>query len=220
MARQYNLACPVARALDVLGDRWTLLIVRDLHAGPARFTDLDKSLTGLAPNLLIERLRTLEDVGMVLRRDGAHSVVLYELTASGRATSPVLFELAKVGVALPVPEDLERLAPGNLRHLAVVLEQGANAVAPDGLDLRAGMVMDGEPFSIIARNGVVTVRYEAVTDPDVVIASSYDSLIAAIEQRISPEELSKSVELVEGTPERQAQLRGLIWGALGSLLPS
>ena len=67
--RTYEQYCPIATALDVLGDRWTLLVLRELLIGEQRFTDLRRSLPGMAPNLLTERLRLLEDQGFVTRRE-------------------------------------------------------------------------------------------------------------------------------------------------------
>jgi hypothetical protein len=64
--RSYNLLCPISRALDHIGDRWTLLILRDLYAGPARFKDLQTGLAGIASNLLSDRLHALEASGFTV----------------------------------------------------------------------------------------------------------------------------------------------------------
>ena len=84
--RRYKLLCPIARALDRVGDRWTLLILRDLHAGPARYTDLQSGLLGIASNLLTDRLRQLIDDGLVMKRDGDYGVALYVLSERGTRT--------------------------------------------------------------------------------------------------------------------------------------
>jgi DNA-binding HxlR family transcriptional regulator len=68
MPRQYGQACPVAKSLEILGERWTLLIVRDLLRGAARFQDLQTSLDGIAPNLLSERLKAMEEHGLITRQ--------------------------------------------------------------------------------------------------------------------------------------------------------
>src|ERR1700744_4316681 len=91
--RSYDQYCSVARALDVVGDRWTLLIVRELLLqGPCRFTDLKNGLPGIAPNLLSSRLKELEDAGLGARQAAPPPVatVLYLLTAGGRTLEPVL----------------------------------------------------------------------------------------------------------------------------------
>ena len=99
--------CPIARALDVLGDRWTLLILRELVNGDQRFTDLRTNLPGIALTVLTQRLRALTDEGLVttgkLPPPAARSV--YTLTDRGRSTGPVLSALARWGMPLPEPPD-------------------------------------------------------------------------------------------------------------------
>ena len=82
-SRKYQLICPIDRALDRIGDVWTLLILRDLHAGPAGFSDLQSGLDGIASNLLTNRLQEPIGGGLVRRRDAEFGVTLYELL--GRA---------------------------------------------------------------------------------------------------------------------------------------
>ena len=108
--KSYDQYCPVAEALDLVGERWTLLIVRELTYGPQRFTDLRVGLPGIPPNLLASRLRELEDGGIVRRRDlpapAARSV--YELTEEGRGLEPTLRALARWGIhRLPPPDEGE-----------------------------------------------------------------------------------------------------------------
>ena len=98
--RTYGQWCPIATGLDVIGDRWTLLICRELTFGDRRFTDLRRALPGLAPNLLTERLRGLQQAGLVesaeLPAPAARSV--YRLTDEGRAAIvPVLRSVARLG---------------------------------------------------------------------------------------------------------------------------
>ncbi|MCP4968475.1 MAG: helix-turn-helix transcriptional regulator, partial [bacterium] len=92
--RSYRLLCPIARALDVIGDRWTLLILRDLHAGPARYQELQEGL-GMATNLLSTRLVELTAAGLIHKPNPGRSA--YELTVLGRLTDRVLWELAGFG---------------------------------------------------------------------------------------------------------------------------
>jgi DNA-binding HxlR family transcriptional regulator len=106
--KSYNRFCPVARALDVLGERWTLLIIRELDiGGPARFTDLQKNLPDLASNLLSERLRDLETRGLVVRETVSPPTPakVYRLTNAGREVHPILIALGRWGIAhAPVNE--------------------------------------------------------------------------------------------------------------------
>src|SRR3954467_13504421 len=97
--RSYNQYCGLSYALDKVGERWTLLIVRELVAGPRRFTDLMDGLCDISTNLLTERLKSLEQDGLVRRRPllpPAASVV-YELTPVGHALEKTLLELGKWG---------------------------------------------------------------------------------------------------------------------------
>ncbi|HMG98115.1 MAG TPA: helix-turn-helix domain-containing protein [Gaiellales bacterium] len=92
--------CPVAATLDAVGDRWTLLIVRDLLRGITRYGDLARSLEPIAPNLLAGRLRRLEDLGLVTRERYSERPLRasYALTQSGRALAPVIVTLGRFGI--------------------------------------------------------------------------------------------------------------------------
>jgi DNA-binding HxlR family transcriptional regulator len=93
MATRYGQRCPVARALDVIGERWSLLILRDLNRkGPQRFQELEQGLHGVAPNTLSARLKTLEAQGVIGTRLYEQHPPRYEyfLTEKGRALGPVL----------------------------------------------------------------------------------------------------------------------------------
>src|SRR6266566_415342 len=99
--RTYGQYCSIARALDLVGDRWTLLIVRELLLqGPCRFTDLKNGLPGIATNLLSTRLTELEDAGLISRENAPPPIatVLYSLTDSGLALEPVLKSLGLWGL--------------------------------------------------------------------------------------------------------------------------
>lgn len=103
--RSYDQFCGLARALDHVGHRWTLLIVRELLLGPKRFTDLREGLPGIANNLLADRLRQLQDDGLVTRRDlppPAASTV-YELTESGRELREAVHALIRWGGRWMIP---------------------------------------------------------------------------------------------------------------------
>jgi DNA-binding HxlR family transcriptional regulator len=102
MRRTYGQFCPVARSLDLLGERWTLLIVRELLIGPQRYTDLRDRLPGMWSNLLAQRLRDLDEAGVVQRRElpPPAARLVYELTERGRALEPAVYELARWGLDL------------------------------------------------------------------------------------------------------------------------
>ena len=111
--RSYSQFCPVAKALDVVGERWNLLIVRELLLHErCRYTDLRSGLRGIATNLLTERLRGLEQSGIVAREDASPPIAttLYKLTERGLALKPVLWELAIWGSPL-----LEEMDPDHAK---------------------------------------------------------------------------------------------------------
>ena len=99
MTKQYGQACPVAKTLDVVGDRWTLLLVRDLLGGTRRFQDLETSLEGIAPNILSDRLKLMEENGLVTRRlySDHPPRAEYTLTEKGRGLGMVIGALAYWG---------------------------------------------------------------------------------------------------------------------------
>ena len=140
--RSYGRYCPVAHALDVLGERWTLLLVHELMDGPLRFTDLEDHLDGIGTNILSSRLKSLEQAGVIAKRKlppPAASTV-YELTDYGRAAEPVLRELAWWGVrTLGPPAESDELHPGWLVHaLRVAVVQDVSELPDAVIEFRCG----------------------------------------------------------------------------------
>ena len=110
--REYGEACPVAHSLDIVGDRWALLVVRELRLGPKRFSDLQASLPRAGPNVLAARLRELTETGVLIRRrlpPPAGSEV-YQLTEWGAELEPVFESLARWGMRSPVVKREGRLS--------------------------------------------------------------------------------------------------------------
>src|SRR3954454_14681382 len=149
MAKRYEQYCPMAHALDLVGDRWALLVVRELMHGPKRYTDLVEHLPGIGTNILPARLRDLEGHGVVARRTlppPAASKV-YELTDYGRELRPALRELALWGArSLGPPTDKSQLFDG---WLANAMDTVLAAPAPRGrFEFRIGTeiasLVDGE----------------------------------------------------------------------------
>jgi DNA-binding HxlR family transcriptional regulator len=149
MARRYEQYCPMAHALDLVGDRWALLIVRELMHGPKRYTDLVEHLHGIGTNILAARLRDLETHGVVTRRTlppPAASKV-YELTDYGRELRPAMRELALWGArSLGPPTAHDELFEG---WLANAMDIVMAPLAPAGrFEFRAGPetagLVDGE----------------------------------------------------------------------------
>jgi len=114
--RSYGEACRFAYALDVVGERWALLVVRELLLGPKRFTDLRAGLPHASSNILSERLRDLEQGGVIKRRKlppPAASTV-YELTEWGRELEPVVTKLGAWGARSPIPPDSQEIGPDSI----------------------------------------------------------------------------------------------------------
>ncbi len=122
--REYGQECSLACALDRVGERWSLLIVRELSLGPLRFSELARSVGGAPTDVLTKRLRDLEGDGIVSRRELAAPVAatVYELTELGRGLERPMIELARWGMELQKVEDVVGLAPSSLPNaLRVIL---------------------------------------------------------------------------------------------------
>jgi DNA-binding HxlR family transcriptional regulator len=162
VAKRYDQYCPIAHALDLVGERWALLIIRELVSGPKRYTDLAEHLRGIGTNILASRLRDLEAGGIITKRrlpPPAASQV-YELTPYGEGLKAALRELAVWGIrSLGPPQEDDELHPGWLEN---ALDTVFAPVAPAGrFEFRIG----GEVASVddgAARPG-------PLTEPDVVV---------------------------------------------------
>ncbi len=153
--RRYDDPCGIARALDVIGDRWALLVVRELIFGPKRFVQLRSGLHGVSPNVLSQRLRDLEDAGIVRRDvlDPPASVAIYELTDRGQALEPVLLALGRWGSREPVTTSGELSVNALLVALKTVFDPAAAAEATFALRV------DGGWFRVtVADNSIDIVR--------------------------------------------------------------
>lgn len=213
LSRSYNLLCPISRALDHLGDRWTLLILRDLHAGPARFKDLQTGLTGIASNLLTDRLQALETDGLVQKGQSDFGVSLYSLTSLGEKTDQLLFELARFGRQMPHPPNIRK--PGNLRTIAVSLGTACKrAVGPDH-NFTANLLIDGEAFRMTARDGDVQIRARAGENPDVVMTTSYEAIMALADGDIARDDfVANHVAVGVATPGKEIEFFDLLARAI------
>jgi DNA-binding HxlR family transcriptional regulator len=143
--KPYNQYCPVAHALDLVGERWSLLLVRELQHGPLRYSDLHERLQGCSTNVLAARLKDLEAGDVIVRRKlppPAASTV-YELTEKGAALAPVLAALARWGLRTlgPPPDEFDE-PPGWLEK---ALRTTVAAYAPDA---RIGFHISGEQASL------------------------------------------------------------------------
>ena len=152
--RIYNQNCPIARGLDILGERWTLLIVRELVGGPRRYGDLRAELPGIATNLLAERLKELQDAGLVERTDLPAPVgrTVYTLSdMSWQRVLPVLQSVAWFGLDRLDPIDSGPASPLNGFLAGIVL--GFNPVGAAGLNATYRAEIDGRRFDFAVTEG-------------------------------------------------------------------
>ena len=166
--RTYGQYCPIAAGLDVVGDRWVLLICRELLMGDRRFTDLRAALPGIAPNLLTERLRTLQAEGLVTTAElpppAARTV--YRLTGAGRSVVPVLRAMARFGVQFLDDEPGAPLTARRAAHALLMpwrrpVEGQLRARLVAGPDDEIDLVLDGSDTAIVEAEGDVDVTLEA-----------------------------------------------------------
>jgi DNA-binding HxlR family transcriptional regulator len=177
--KSYAQYCPVAHALDVLGERWTLLIVRDLSSGPKRYTDLREGLPGIATDLLSARLRTLEAAGFIARRELPRPApaVVYELTDAGRELMPVILALARIGYGmLGAPTPTEDVSAERVVLLGLALRFRPDAVP--GLSESYQLRVDGQPFSVAVAGGGATVEPGIAADPAMTLTTDARTMVA------------------------------------------
>jgi DNA-binding HxlR family transcriptional regulator len=169
--RSYGQYCGVARALELVGERWALLIVRDLILGPKRFTDLRLGLPRIPTNVLTTRLKELEESGVVQRRalPRPAASVVYELTDYGMQLEDIVLRLGAWGVQSmgePKPEDILTADGAVLALRTAVHRELLSSSERIGYQLRVGEVL---VYALLA-DGELQAGAGALTDPDLVIA--------------------------------------------------
>ena len=189
--RTYDQYCAVARALDVVGERWTLLLVRELLTGPKRFKDLLDGLSGIGTSLLTARLKDLEGNGILRRATlppPAGSKV-YELTDLGRSLEPVVIALSRWGLKLldaPRREEVSRPA-----WAMVALQSSLELEVVHGRKETYEFRVDGELFHVQVEGGEAEVRQGPAVDPDLIISGDTETLLSVAAGRLM---LAEAVE--------------------------
>jgi DNA-binding HxlR family transcriptional regulator len=206
--RSYDQYCPISRALDVVGERWTALIVRELLAGPRRYTDLHADLPGVSTDVLATRLKEMETEGLVTRRrlPPPAAAAVYELTQRGRALLPVLAALADWGAA-----DLaERRPTDALRaHWFAIplLRQLAELAAPNEgiVDIR----LDGGMFHVLIDAAGHSYAHGPAERPDAGLTLDMDTCLAVTQGEATLHEMIKTGQAtVAGDSALATALRG------------
>ncbi|WP_369241875.1 winged helix-turn-helix transcriptional regulator [Streptomyces sp. R21] len=191
--KSYQQYCSVARSLDIVGDRWVLLIVRELLAlGPSRYSDLKRGLPGIATNLLADRLRAMEAEGLIERSAAPPPVgaTLFQLTAQGRELQGVLLALAQWGLGRmttgPGPEDAVQPQWAALLGGLMLSDR----LAPDS-EFILGVECGGEAMRLILRPGGFETRRGTAPDADVTLTGPAQLVGAVLSGLLSPSQATR-----------------------------
>ncbi|WP_327710250.1 winged helix-turn-helix transcriptional regulator [Streptomyces sp. NBC_00464] len=202
--RTYNQYCATARTLDLVGERWTLLLIRELLTGPKRFGDLQKSLRGMGTGLLAARMKHLEREGL------AHKVTLpppartpaYALTEAGEELGPAVLALARWGTKWAMGErrENETFHPG---WAVLAMEAYFDAEAADGLRAVYEFRVGDEVFHVRVDDGTVEALHGPAQHPDAVVEADDEAFTELAEGRLRLADAIKN-ETVSASGDRQA----------------
>jgi DNA-binding HxlR family transcriptional regulator len=189
--RSYDQYCALAKALDVVGDRWTLLIVRELLVRPCRYSELQDGLTGIATNLLAERLRQLEGAGVVGRdTDGR-----YELTVRGRKLGAAVDELVRWGAPLMLAG--QGTDSFRARWLELPLKLMFGGIDPRRPDIQIEVRTADEMLTLTSTTGAVEVRTGPAPSPDIVVTGPPELIVGLMSGALDKDvAMSKGVSIL------------------------
>lgn len=177
--RRYDDACGTAHGLELIGERWALLIVRELMFGPRRFGDLRASLPGLSANVLTQRLEGLEAAGVVVKRrlPPPASVQVYDLTDWGREAEPVISELGRWAARSPGHDPTLPLSPVSMMlSFRTMFDPRKAGKSRMTLGFRFGL----ETFVVTVADGELGVRRMETDGAEVIVVGSPESVAAAV----------------------------------------
>lgn len=213
--RSYGEFCALARALDVVGDRWTLLIIRELAARPCRFRDLTAGLPGIAVNLLAERLRLLHAEGVIIHEP---ATATYQLTDRGKALGPALKALARWGVPLMASDR----GPDEDRPHWLAL--AINAIFEDATVSRAiriQVLAEADEIEIVAHPDGVAARSGLAISPDAALEGPHHLILGALAGQLPLADAENAGLLITGSrPALRRLLSARRWPASPSPPPS
>jgi DNA-binding HxlR family transcriptional regulator len=202
--RTYGDMCGIARALDVIGERWALLVVRELILGPKRFTDLRAGLPNIGPDVLSQRLRELEAAGVLRRRTLAPPAAsrVYELTERGRQLEPVLLALGEWGSAAPVPPG----SPGlGVDSTIIALRTLFDARAAGDLAATYELRLGDQTFRARVAGGELELERGEAPEADATIASDPWPLGGMLWQGYTLEDAERAGDATVGGDRRAAK---------------
>jgi DNA-binding HxlR family transcriptional regulator len=178
--RHYEDACAAAHALDLVGERWALLVMRELMLGPKRFSDLRESLPGISANVLTQRLESLEAAGVLTRRKlpPPASVQVYELTEWGYESEPIFQALGRWAARSPLHDPT---LPFSAASFLLSLRTMLDAKRAHDLDARIGFrLSDGETFLAHLAHGRIEIARGPVDDADLIFTGTPPMVAGAI----------------------------------------
>jgi len=198
--REYDQSCSLAGALDRIGERWSLLIVRELSLGPQRFSDLVVNVGGAPTDVLTKRLRDLERHEIVRRRplDPPASGSAYELTEIGWALEPTMLELGRWGMHFARAEEVADLPASSLANAVRLIVQ-----PPPELRMTVGLRSDGLDYRLEIEDGWIVARRGAAEGPDLVLAGEPAAILVSL---VTGDPVEAGVEL-EGSRAAFEKLR-------------
>lgn len=175
--REYDQSCSLAGALDRIGERWSLLIVRELSLGPLRFSDLVVNVGGAPTDVLTRRLRDLEQHGVVRRRplDPPAGGSAYELTEIGRDLEPTMIELGRWGMHFERAEDVADLPVTSLANAVRLILR-----PPPGVRMTVGLRSGEMAYALRIADGRVTASRGEAEDPDVALGGEPAAILVAL----------------------------------------
>jgi DNA-binding HxlR family transcriptional regulator/putative sterol carrier protein len=200
--RSYNQLCGLAYALDVVGERWTLLIVRELFAGPRRFKDLLEGLPGISTNLLTERLKSLEQDGILSRRvlPAPAGSTVYELTPLGESLEKALLELGKWGSQF-VPASMEDATVLRLGSYALTHKTFFRPEKAQGVNETYELHIGNEVLQARIQDCEIHVQQGNVLKADVIFHTDMQVYLGLFTGEIQPEEaIAGGLIRIEGDP--------------------
>ncbi len=178
--RTYGDGCAIARALDIVGERWALLVVRELLLGPKRYTDLRRGLPNASPNVLSERLRELERAGVVRRRTLAPPAAsrVYELTDWGRDLEPTVTSLGTWAARSPTPPGDAPIRSAD--SIILALRARFDAQAAHGLRAAYELRLGEDRFRVTVADDDIELARGDARQPDATIETDADTIAAVL----------------------------------------
>ena len=202
MGRTYNQDCILAHALDLLGERWTLLILRDLFLGPQRFGDLQAGLPGIGANLLSKRLKELEEAGLIKGPAAGENRGSYRLTDIGEGLRPAIRMMMKWSIHY----FMENTDPSPAREciysddlqpdsVALAIELFANFCPEPEHNYVAHVLIDDFPYTLYNMNGAMTCRRGADTPAVATLSTDVTTIMKSFRHEYSLEEATSRMTM-------------------------